>query len=95
MLGGIFGFLAAYAQTYAGHGTSPRFRDGCLAFFTMGQPGAVAQLRTGALNGVVDGRVDLVLDGAVTCPTCGHDVSPMLFRNASIGPDARRQVTAG
>jgi hypothetical protein len=32
----------------------------------------LAQLRAGALDGVIDGRIDLVLDGAVACPTGCH-----------------------
>jgi hypothetical protein len=43
----------------------------------MGQPGTVAQLRAGALDRVIHGRVDLVLDGAVACPPCGHAASPI------------------
>jgi hypothetical protein len=37
----------------------------------------VLELRAGALDGVINGGVDLVLDRTVACPTCRHDVSPM------------------
>jgi hypothetical protein len=69
----VVGFLAGDAQAHARQRLAPRLGDGGVAFFAMGQPRPLRQLTAGALDRVRDGGVDLVLYGAVACPTCSHD----------------------
>jgi len=95
VLGGVFFFLAAHAQAHTGHGLAPRLGNGRLAVFAVGQPGAVAQLCAGPLDGVIDSGVDLILDGAVACPTCRHDVSPMPVSGHQHRPGPTRPADVG
>ena len=57
--------LAGDAQAHAGHGLAPRLGNRGIALLAMRQPGAARQLAARAPDGVVDGRVDLVLHGAI------------------------------
>src|SRR5699024_11010488 len=67
-------FLAGDTQTHAGHGFAPRLGDGFVAFFAMGETGSAAHLAAHALDRILYGRVDLVVDGVVAGPAGGHVV---------------------
>src|SRR5690606_27190792 len=69
---GIARFLAGHAQAHAGHGLAARFGDRGIAFLAVRQPRPLAKLAARALDRVLDGGVDLVLDRAVTRPSGCH-----------------------
>src|SRR3546814_2561592 len=64
--------LAVHAQAHPGHGLAPRLGDFHVALLTTTQAGPLRQLAAHSLDRVLDGRVDLVLDGAIACPTGCH-----------------------
>src|SRR3990167_4307135 len=57
--------LAGHAQAHAGDGFAPRLGDGGVTFFAMAQAFATRQLAAGALDGVLNAAVDLLLYRAV------------------------------
>src|SRR6185312_14754511 len=76
LLVAVVRFLAIDAQPHAGHGLAPRLGDLRVALLAMREASPARQLAARALDGVVDRRVDLVLNGAVAGPACGHRKSP-------------------
>src|SRR3546814_19950500 len=74
--------LAVHAQAYAGHGLAPRLWDFPVALLTATQAGPLRPLAAHSLDRVLDGRVDLVLDGALACPLAHGRTS----RGERVGP---------
>jgi len=72
--------LARNAQPHTRHSPASRQRDRRVAFLTVVQTGAVAQLAPRAGDRIIDSGVDLVLDRAVSCPTGGHGYPPQVCR---------------
>jgi hypothetical protein len=68
----IMRVLATHAQAHTGHCLASGFGNFGIAFLAMAEAGALRQSAAHALNPVFNCGVDLILNGAVTCPTCGH-----------------------
>src|SRR5690606_4029662 len=64
--------LAGDAQAHPGHGLPPRFGYRLTALLAVFATWTRAQAAARALDRVIDGRVDLFLDGAVAGPTRCH-----------------------
>jgi hypothetical protein len=69
----ITGFLAVHAKANARHSLAPCFRNTGFTLFAALQTGTLAQLGARTLDAILDGGIDLVLDGTVACPTRCHD----------------------
>jgi hypothetical protein len=69
-------FLAPNTQTHAGYRLATGFGDRCTTFFTPGQALTTRQTTAGALHGILNGRVDLILHCTVAAPTTCHDELP-------------------
>src|SRR5262249_15625932 len=72
LLFAVVRFLARYAQTHARHRAAARLGNQRLAFLAMSQARAFRHAAAGALDRVLDRRVDLILNGVVAGPTGGH-----------------------
>src|SRR6185437_6581640 len=72
--------LTVHAQPYARHCLTPRQGNWRVAFLTVFQTRALAQLAPRAGNRIVDGGVDLVLDRAISGPTGSHGQPPQVCR---------------
>ena len=68
--------LTTHAQAHTADRRPPRLGNGCLALGAMAQAFARRQLAAGALDGVLDAAVDLLLHRPVTGPTACHAVLP-------------------
>jgi len=76
----VMRLLARHAQANPRDGLAPRQRDRRVAFLTVFQTRALAQLAPRAGNRIIDSGVDLVLDRAISCPTGGHGYPPQVCR---------------
>src|SRR5690606_32999250 len=65
-------FLARYAQAHARNRQPPRLGDSLIAFLAMGKAGTLLQLASRPFDRVFDGCVNLVLHGAIACPSGCH-----------------------
>jgi hypothetical protein len=65
--------LALYAQAHSRHRNPSGFRYFPTAFFTMGQAIALTQAVSGFVNRIFNAGVDLILHGAIPCPSSGHN----------------------
>jgi vacuolar-type H+-ATPase subunit I/STV1 len=65
--------LALYAQAHTRHRNPPGLGYVPVAFFTMGQAIALTQAASGFVNRVFNTGVDLILHGAIPCPSSGHN----------------------
>jgi hypothetical protein len=65
--------LALYAQAHARHCDPPGLRYVPAAFFTMSQAIALTQPASGFVNRIFNAGVDLILHGAIPCPSSGHN----------------------
>src|SRR6478736_2932097 len=68
--------LAMHAEPGAGHGAAARFGDFVATFLAMNLPRTGRQLRPRQPNRVVDGIIDLILNGPVRGPAAGHHAPP-------------------
>ncbi|STQ45563.1 Uncharacterised protein [Ewingella americana] len=81
--------LTGNAVLHTGQGFAARLGNRFATFMTEFSTFAVAQCLTRAVDGVFDGRVNLILNGTVLCPSTCHKSSksiengPMIF---TIGP---------
>src|SRR5690606_1919530 len=64
--------LAGHAQAHAGYRAAPRLGARRDAFMEAFQAGPLGQARAGALGPVLDGRIDLIVDGVVAGPSGRH-----------------------
>jgi hypothetical protein len=65
--------LALYAQAHTRHRNLPGLRYVPAAFFTMSQAIALTQPASGFVNRIFNAGVDLILHGAIPCPSSGHN----------------------
>src|SRR5690606_6113283 len=72
--------LAGDAAAYTGNGPTPGLRDRRPAILTVAQARTAAQAAARTRHRVLDGRVDLLLYGAVACPARCHVPFPAYSR---------------
>src|SRR6185437_16100501 len=64
--------LTGEAEAHTGDGPAPRLQDFRATFGAVGEAGTLRQTAPRATNAVRHGRIDLILYGAVACPTRSH-----------------------
>src|SRR5699024_3111923 len=79
-------FLARQAQAHARHGPAPGLGNRIATFLAMRRGRSLAHLAARTLDRVLDGGINLVVDGVVAGPAGGH----VVLRSPESGVDGQQ-----